>query len=172
MKLREIWNDNGGRMGVICIVAALIALVVVESVYAEVPVKKAQPVTTSNGWVCRTKQQDLELRDWIAGIQREARVAIEQAAKAKASEAKVKEQLALAAPAATELKTERDDAVIREAAIKKKLFRANCIFIGVWLAFLAVVYLKFPLPGPLKAYALYVFIPVALLGIGAIWKWL
>src|SRR5438552_14241129 len=68
------------------------------------PVPKG--VIVKQGMVCRTKQQDLELRDWIAGIMNEAHKAQADAKSAQESNANVQLQLDGARKAATDLANE------------------------------------------------------------------
>jgi hypothetical protein len=93
------------------VILTIIALCAVSSGKTRVnPGPTASPTPTGivekSGMVCRTKQQDLELRDWINGILNQAHKAEAENAAAKKSEDDVKARLEASVVDATNLANE------------------------------------------------------------------
>jgi hypothetical protein len=118
------------------------------------------PVKVPEDWVCRTHQQDLELRDWINGIMTEAQ-------KAQASNAQTKTQLDASVKAGQDLANEcAADKACSKAPLScwfHRLIRHIFWILGaiiVILIALVVASIFFPALAPILGFLL------------SIWKWI
>jgi hypothetical protein len=129
----------------------LVFLLLVSTALAQPEIRKAEPVV-KGGLVCRTKQQDLELRDWIAGIQNLAQKAISEAKRAKASEADVQGKLYLASQDGIKLAKERDQAILDRDHLLKKLHFLKFGISAIVTLLIIFVMLRLGIPPPLSLY--------------------
>ncbi len=131
------------------------------------PTPDPKGVIVKQGFVCRTKQQDLELRDWIAGLMNQVHEAQADNDAAQASNSKLQWELAASQKAATDLANEcAKDKACAKAPLSCWFHRLlkHILWIGGGIVVLVIALCVASIFVPALAPILSFFV--------SIWKWL
>jgi hypothetical protein len=118
------------------------------------PAAAPKPVIVKEGLICRTKQQDAELGDWITGLQTQADKALASAKSAQTSNGELQGKLDLASKDGIALQKERDQAILDKEHVLKKLHTDKWIISALAVIAAVLGVLNLPIPMPYRLYAL------------------